>query len=676
MKTSNQYTKIRSNILPLIFLAITMGISIQGKAQSESKNSLLQMINEDRTTVEAIAGYDEKTQSYIFQVAETPEVLNKVEELQKRSQNQFRAIIDNYDRDAQTAFYEMARYPNLISELVSYGKPSTSELNRIVSNYPADIHETAKKYSRMHFDVLIRIDRLNSEIDQAFQLYLEPYGPRTRESVNALLAYPEIVSILVEDKDFTTLLGEAFNEDPQWVKGNLNRISQELAEQNKEDMEAYKTQIQNDPEAYNEMLDASEKFARENNDVRYESPSESVVEVRVINSYPYWFGYPYWYSEPYWRPQPFYYHTGFYRNHYGNVVFVGLPSYHFMHWQTYNHPTLFPHLSYNYYSYYENHYMNRYRDSNRSIHHNRFYRSIESNVINNPRVNNSNLERIDHQRGTNIVRRPNTMESGSTRRGNSGITGQREYSNSRQGAGTSGTVNRRGNESINRGGNEQRSSNTRNGTVNRREYNTINPGRSEGSTNRRGSGTGSGTIRRESSPANANPGGTSAERSRQGASMNRSYNENPPLNQSSNSRVRQNASQSTTRRQPSSDNVGNRASSGRNASQVERSATPQRREASQSQRSATPQRREASQSQRSAAPQRREASQSQRSAAPQRREASQSQRSAAPERAARSENRAVSAQSSSRRQSQERSSSSPTVSSQNSKRENSNGRQR
>jgi len=552
MKTSLKYGKIKYNILPFIFLAISMSFSIHVKAQSDNQSALLQMIDEDRTTVDAIAGYDEKVQRDILQVAQTPEVLNRIEELQNRSKNQFRAIINDYGRDEQAAFYEMARYPSLISDLVRNGKPSNSEVNQIVLNYPEDIHETAKKYARRYFEVFIRIDQLNSEIDGAFQSYLEPYDSDTRESVNTLLAYPEIVSILVEDKDFTALLGAVYSEDPNWIERNLHRISKELAEQNQEDLDAYKTQIQNDPEAYNEMLDASEKFAKENNEVRYVSSSAPIVEVNVVNSYPYWFGYPYWYSNPYWRPRPVYYHTGFYRNNYGNIVFVGLPSYHFIHWQSYNHPTLFPHLSYNYYSYYQNHYVNRYRDSHRPVSHHTFYRSIESNIINNPRVNNSNLERIDHQRGNNIVRRPNSMESGSARRGNSGITRQGEYSNARQRAGTSGTVNRRGNESINRNGNGQRSYERPAGKVNRREYNTVNPVRSEGSINRRGSGVGNGTIRRESVPASTNRGGANTERSRQ---------------------------------QPAADNMGNSAASGRNAS------ARQRREASQpQQRSAAPER--------------------------------------------------------------------------------------
>lgn len=520
MKTSKYHNPIRINLLIWIIVTITLGFSLQSNAQSENKNKLLQMIGEDPTTIDSIAGYDQKVRSNIFQVAKTPEVLNKTEELQKRSQNQFRAIINDYDRDAQAAFYEMARYPSLITDLVRNGKPSSSEVTQIVSNYPEDIHATANNYALRYYDVLLRIDQLNNEIDRAFQLFLEPYDEETRKSVNAILSYPEIVSTLVEDKDFTALLGVVYSEDPEWLENRLGQISKELAEQNKEDLDTYKNQIQNDPEAYNEMLEASDEYAKENNEVRSrDNSSDPIVDVRVVNSYPYWFGYPYWYTDPYWRPLPLYYQTGFYRNNFGAVVFIGLPSFHFLHWHTYYHPTLYPHLSYNYYSYYENHYANRYRDSRRPIPHNGFYRSIEANVINNPRVNNSNLERIDRQRGNNIVRRPNIVESGSTQRAYSGITRQREIPNSQRAYGTRGI--------------ERNNVDNQAGTTNRRQYNTINPGRSEGSYNNNG------LIRSGTTPVESSKGrpgqGTSAgnnnryERPRfNGANISRSgYNTSP-----------------------------------------------------------------------------------------------------------------------------------------------------
>jgi len=496
MKTYSNHNLIRIKLLTSIILITLLGFSVQSFAQSPDRNTLLQMIDEDRTTIDAIAGYNQDIQHHILQVAKTPEALNKIEELQKKSQLRFREIIDNYDRDAQSAFYEMARYPNLISDLVSNGLPSDSEVDRIVSNYPEDIHATAKSYARRYYDVLVRIDQLNNEIDGEFQDYLEPYSPRTRESVKVLLAYPEIVSVLIDDMKFTTQLGEVYNEDPEWTGRYLDQVSQQLAEQRKEDLDAYKNQIQRDPEAYNEMLEASDKFAQDKNEERYiDNTSDPVIDVRVINSYPFWFGYPYWYSVPYWRPRPIYYHTGFYRNNFGAVVFVGLPSFQFMHWQTYYHPRLFPHLSYNYYSYYENHYVSRYRNSHRPVPYHGFYRSIESNVINNPRVNNSTLQRIDRQRGHDIVRRPNRIESGSVRRSDSGgiRRGETSYSNNSGGA------------------------------VNRRQYNSANPGRSEGPVYRRNSDTGNGGAsvpqksvypqqRRESAAPAQRPAGVSQGR--------------------------------------------------------------------------------------------------------------------------------------------------------------------
>jgi hypothetical protein len=376
-----------------------------------NKEKLQDMINKDRATIDAIAGYDENVQQDILQLAQSPEVLNILEDLQKKSERQFRDIIQEYDRDGQAALYEMARYPDLISELVQSGKPSSSRVNDIVSKYPADIHETVKKYARSYYDALREIDQLNNETDRQFQSYLSPYDEQTRASVRTLLKYPEIVSILVEDKEFTKILGLTYQEDPDWVINQLDTISAELEEENQKDLADYKNQMQNDPEAYQEMLSAADKFSAESNmtrDYGDNYPGSGSLEINIIHSYPYWYGYPYWYPYPYWRPYPVYYHTGFYIGSNRSVVFVGLPSSHFIYWQTHYHPTLYPHLSYSYYNYYHNHFL-PYRDQRRPISHYGFYHSVERNVINNPRVNNDNLLRIDRKRGSNIVRQPSTF---------------------------------------------------------------------------------------------------------------------------------------------------------------------------------------------------------------------------------------------------------------------------
>jgi hypothetical protein len=440
MKPNRREKRYRIWLLSAVIVASGLIAGLPASAQrNDSKAALTKMIEDDRSTIDAIAGCDEKVQDDILRVSQTPEVFDIIQDLQKKSEKRFRDLISPFDRDVQAALYEFARYPDLITELVSHGRPSNSDVNSIVLKYPEDIHNTAKKYARDQYDVLKQIDQLNNEIDGNFQANLAPYDEQTRTSVNVLLKYPEVVTILAENKEFTRLLGETFREDPDWVNAQIDQISQELETQNKKDVADYKAQIESDPDAKKEMLSAADQFAAEsNNGSEYDTPVDPAAEIQDINNYPYWYGYPYWYPYPYWRPYPVYYHTGFYFGPGRNLVFIGLPSAHFIYWQSHYHPTLYPHLSYSYYNYYHNHYLPYQNQRNRTMANSGFYRSVERNVVNNPRVNNANLVKIDRQRGANIVRQPNVMQSGNAGRGSSAVTRQAQIgnNNARQGSRT------------------------------------------------------------------------------------------------------------------------------------------------------------------------------------------------------------------------------------------------
>ena len=419
MKTNSKNRSISHQVMAGFAVLFLMCITIVANAQTESKDRLMKMIENGNDAIDAIVGCNESVQSNILEVAKTPEVLDRMADLQQRSQKLFRETIQDYDQDVQSGFYDLARYPDLISDIVRNGRSSSIGINGGTANYPKEILVTAERYARSYYEVLVRIDRLNNEIDKTFQLFLEPYSPRVRESVKTLLSYPEVISAMVENRDFADLLGRVYTEDAVWVVNRLTTISHQAASQKKEDIENYKSSIEKDPEAYSELLSASEQFARENNDLRrYDNYNEPYADVRVVANYPYWFGYPYWFSFAAWRPYPSYYYTGLYRNHSGNVVFWGLPSYGFIRWHTYNHPREFSHLNYHYYNYYENHYNLHENRINNYYGANGFYRSVRENVINNPRINNQSMRRIDEQRGNNIVRQPDYRSTNISRRGN------------------------------------------------------------------------------------------------------------------------------------------------------------------------------------------------------------------------------------------------------------------
>lgn len=437
MKPNRTEKKYRIWLLSAALITAGLLTGISAKAQRNDKDALLKMIGEDRSTIDAIAGCDDKVQDNVLQLSQTPEVLDIVQDLQKKSEKRFRDIISPYDRDVQAALYEFARYPDMITELVSHGKPSNPDVNRIAMKYPEDIRKTASKYARDYYDVLRQIDQLNNEIDREFQKDLAPYDEQTRASVNVLLKNPEIVSVMAEDKEFTRLLGICYREDPDWVNSQIDKIAQELETQNKKDLADYKTQIQSDPDAYKEMLSAADEFASESNNAReYDTPVDPQVEVQYINSYPFWYGYPYWYPYPYWRPYPVYYHTGFYFGPGRSIVFIGLPSAHFIYWQSHYHPTLYPHLSYSYYNYYHNHYLPYQGMHNRPIANYGFYHSVERNVINNPRVNNERLVKIDRLRGASIVHRPSINQSFNERRVSRSVARQAQINNGSAGQGS------------------------------------------------------------------------------------------------------------------------------------------------------------------------------------------------------------------------------------------------
>jgi hypothetical protein len=172
--------------------------------------------------------------------------------------------------------------------------------------------------------------------------------------------------------------------------------------------------------------------------------------------------------------------------------------------------------------------MKHYRESPHAFPHHGFYRSIEANVINNPRVNNSRLKKIDHQRGNNIVRQPNTMESRTTRRGNEGISRQKEPSYSRQGTGTGGTVNRRGYDAAKSGSKE--GPYNRNGSIQRNG--STQP--KDGSIQRNSS------IRRDATPATSSQGGTSTGRSQRKTSDNNNSFVRPRSGVTGTTRIREN----------------------------------------------------------------------------------------------------------------------------------------
>jgi len=197
-----------------------------------------------------------------------------------------------------------------------------------------------------------------------------------------------------ENIEFTRLAGSVYQQYPKEMSSELEQMHNRVKAQKEAELADYQKQLEEDPEAYKEMLEAAEQFAAEESATQdIKQPVEREVEVVHVNHYSYWYGYPHWYGYPYWRPYPWYYHTGFYYGPGGGMIFIGMPSYWYVGWHHRYYPNRYHHLTYHYYRHAHRHPRSHYN----------FNRSVNININKNININRNDLAKIDNLKG-NIMR--------------------------------------------------------------------------------------------------------------------------------------------------------------------------------------------------------------------------------------------------------------------------------
>ncbi len=389
MKSALQTKQSKLNWL-LLLMAVLLSAPTQNVQAQSDLSKFKQIIKEDSTLIYGLAGYDVTLRQDILTIGLHPEVLIKMLEIQTSSRSTFQNIVDPYDRDTQFGLYELSRYPDLITDLAKDGKRSKKEVEQIITTYPQDIHDAAKNYGRKQFDAINAIYSLNKKNTAEFKQLISTYPMAFQTSIQRLLDYPEVLSTMSENIEFTRLAGSVYQQYPREMGEALEQMHNQVKTQKEAELADYKKQLDEDPEAYQEMLEAAEQFAAEESATQdIKQPVEHEVEVVHVNHYSYWYGYPNWYGYPYWRPYPWYYHTGFYYGPGGGMIFIGMPSYWYVGWHHRYYPNRYPHLTYHYY-----------RHSHRHPHsHYGFNRSVNINIDKNVNINRNDLSKIDNRKG-------------------------------------------------------------------------------------------------------------------------------------------------------------------------------------------------------------------------------------------------------------------------------------
>lgn len=319
---------------PLHFFATILlsAASFTGYGQDDQMvSNAPQNIVTDQSLLKVIAPYSDEIRNDILVATQYPETLARLARIREQSSAGFQQIIQNYSQKKQGWFYEITRYPDLMHKLATMPRRTDKDqIEAMLPNQTPELKEAAWKLYNNHHGDLVQVDNLNEQASAQFQQMIATLDPTGQEAFKTLEEMPDVLSILNDHSDLTARLGERFRTDPGQVREDLAQVHDQLEAENKEQLAAYTDELKQNPQAMQELSQASQQYATQGG-YSYPAPTGDKV-VNYGSPYSYWFGYPYWYGSPMWYPGMYGYGSGFYFGMGGYPVVYALPSLGFSRW--------------------------------------------------------------------------------------------------------------------------------------------------------------------------------------------------------------------------------------------------------------------------------------------------------------------------------------------------------
>lgn len=322
---------------------------------AQNTGILQQLPEEEQSAIEAIALYPQSERAALLEASLYPEILVRMDAIRRNTEQQFKNNVQVLPEEDQKKIYNLVRYPELMNVMCDQTKHmSNQEMKEALRAFPEEIHEDALEVNRKYIDELKAIQLLYKQADDSFQAMLANYPEHVRESYYKLLGLPGVVAILTDNMSLTVLLGDIYSKDPEGLAKELDSLNVVLAEKQAMELNAWREELEENPEAMAEYEQAAQEFAADQgyDDDVYDNPAPDVYADPGYadyfwKPYPYWFGWPYWYAYPCWYPYPYWYHWGYYYGPGNTVFFLGFPSSYFIGWTFYydDHFYHYPHFT-------------------------------------------------------------------------------------------------------------------------------------------------------------------------------------------------------------------------------------------------------------------------------------------------------------------------------------------
>jgi hypothetical protein len=328
-------------------LVLLLILPLFGKVFAQNDAAALQsLLVNDSSSLRILFSYPDSVRQDIFAAATYPQGFTRLSEISKASNASFQKLASGYNQKRQKQLWEISRYPKLPSLLIANKDKKKAQLDALLNTYPEETRKAADYFVK-HTETLAGMEKIRLDFEMQYNGLVSDFPPEIRKSFTALLADPELLSLMSEDLRTTVSLGDIYKRNPKLLYHMADSVYLQIAGERGEEYEDWKTGIRKDTAVQKELREVSKKYASEedNTDDVYESATQkNVTFVLSTPPYPYWAGYPGWYAYPYWRPYPWWYNAGFYWDPYGSMIFLGLPSYQFGWWY-YGHPHYYNHYT-------------------------------------------------------------------------------------------------------------------------------------------------------------------------------------------------------------------------------------------------------------------------------------------------------------------------------------------
>jgi len=328
------FEQVKARAAFLVLLLISAG-SFTAAAQSNK-------LETDKGIAASIAPYDADVRLAILQASQYPNTLVQLQKSQTQTVASFQKMISRFRKQKQEWFYTITRYPDLMHQLASLPPRQTQEaIYKLLPSQDADLKVAAWKLYKNEKKNLAKLDNVRMAANREFENSIAHLGIPARDAFRKLQAMPDVLTLLTNNIELTTRLGEHYKRNPSQVLAQLTTLHDNLEVQNQQEVADFKKQVEKDPKAMKELQEASNAYTANN---YYGNP--------YYYPYSYWFGYPYWYPYPMWYPGMFWYSPGFY---FGVGGLCGFPSYGFSFWfYQGGYYTRYPHLYHVFGTYYQN----------------------------------------------------------------------------------------------------------------------------------------------------------------------------------------------------------------------------------------------------------------------------------------------------------------------------------